>query len=80
MLGLCGAFGGFAHGLVEPGFLLPFGFGQVEHQVVEEVGVADEAGEFVVGFAGFFRELGSCCVGEVVGLGEAHLLFLLGWW
>ena len=42
--------------------------------------MADEAGELVVGFAGFFGELGSCCVGEVVGLGEAHLLFLLGWW
>ena len=80
MLGFLGGFGGFADGLVEPGLLFPFRFGEVEHEVVEQIGVADESRELVVGFACFFGKLGSGRVGEVVGLGETHFLFLLRRW
>ena len=69
--------GGALDGLVEPAFLLAFGVGQVEHEAVEEVGVADQQAEVVVGAAGFLGQLGPGRVGEVVGLREAHLLLLL---
>ena len=71
LLGLGG--GSAADGLVEPGFLFPLGLGQVEHEAVEEVGVADEEAEVVVGAAGFRAELGAGLVGEEVSLGDGHL-------
>jgi hypothetical protein len=65
---------GDADGLVEPALLLLLGLGELEHQGVEEVGMSDEKAEVVVGLSGLAGELGAGLVGEVVGLGDGHLL------
>jgi hypothetical protein len=71
--------GGLGHGLVEPCFLLALGVLEFDHEAVEEVCVANEKAEVVVGAAGLLAQLGAGGGGDVVGLGERHLLLLL-WW
>jgi len=59
---------------VEPHLLFPLGFGEVEHQGVEEVGVSDEEAQVVIWAASLRRELGPSLVGEEVCLCNRHLL------
>jgi len=69
-----GGLRGAADRLVEPHLLFPLGFGEVEHQGVEEVGVSDEEAQVVIWAASLRRELGPSLVGEEVCLCNRHLL------
>lgn len=71
--------GGIADGVVEPLLLFALGIGQVEHQRVEQVGVADEQTQVMVGAGSLLGELAAGGVGQVVGLSDAHFLFGLIW-
>jgi hypothetical protein len=59
--------------------LLALGVLEFDHEAVEEVGVANEETEVMVGPAGLLPQLGAGGGGDVVGLGKRHLLLLL-WW
>lgn len=76
MLGHFGCLGVAVDGLVEPALLLLLSVGEVEHQAVEKVGMADEQAEVVVPADSFLGEFAAGSVGKVVSLGQRHLLLL----
>ena len=65
-------------GLVEPAFLFTLGIGEVEHETVEKVGMSDQKAEIMVTSGCLLGELSPSSVGDVVSLGQCHLLLLLG--
>ena len=79
MTGLVGGFGGALDCLVEPALLFPLGIGEVEHQTIKKVGMADEKAKIVISLGSLFGQLAPGGVGQVVSLSDAHLLLLL-WW
>ena len=79
MLGLFGCLGVALDALVEPVLLFFLSMCKVEHQAVEQVGMANQEAEIMIGLGSLLGELAAGSVGDVVSLGESHLLLLLSW-